>query len=223
MNEVDRWMSSGAGVQEGLRLLCKYAPNRHIESLIRKAPGRFGYLLKEILAPHASSPQLQHQAERRKFREEWTFLSEPDCPAELKILAADKITAWRNYVDAHAELFNCTSPEECFEIAKKILENFLNNRKILSEFSNYRDHHKVLGKHPIFKESQKMAELRSLTLGDLIKKQKNLQNAIWRTEALLRKGDHPELSAQRESGVKEKRRMLADVKRMIEDYEDRRK
>lgn len=222
MNEVDRWMSSGAGVQEGLRLLSIYAPNRHIESLVRKAPGRFGYLLKELLSPHASSPQVQYQTERRKFREEWTFLSEPDCPAELKILAADKITAWRNYVDAHAEMFNCTDPDECFETAKKVLENFLNNRKILSEFSNYRDHHRVLGKHPIFRESQKLAELRSLPLGKLIRKQKNLQDAIWRTEALLRKGDRPELSAERQSRIEEKRRMLSDVKRMIEDYEDRR-
>ena len=30
MNEVDRWLESGAGAREGLRLLSKYAPNEVI-------------------------------------------------------------------------------------------------------------------------------------------------------------------------------------------------
>ena len=40
---------------------------------------------------------------------------------ELKVLAADKITAYHNYVSLHERLFDCMTPEDCFGIAKKLL------------------------------------------------------------------------------------------------------
>ena len=51
MNEIDRWIESGAGVQDGLRLLNIYAPNRHIEKLVKGDARRFGYLLNDALLP----------------------------------------------------------------------------------------------------------------------------------------------------------------------------
>ena len=93
LNEIDRWIDSGAEVQEGLRLLSTYAPNRHLDTLVRKAPKRFSYLLKASLLPFSSKRSIVvsalQPAPKVKFRESWPFLSEPDCPHELKILAAD--------------------------------------------------------------------------------------------------------------------------------------
>ena len=225
MNEIDRWFESGAGVQDGLRLLSVYAPNRHIEKLVKGDSRRFGYLLSDILGNFASRPRPSRCSDAAKvsgFRENWPFLADPDCPDELKILAADKITAWQNYVDAHEDLWLCATPEQCFETAKKVIKNFDQNRKILSEFSHYREHHSILGEHPIFKERERMFRIREMTVSELVRRQKNLKDAIWRTEALIRNGDKPHLRAAREDGIAEKRRLLAETERMIADYEQRR-
>lgn len=227
MNEIDRWIDSGAEVQEGLRLLSIYAPNRHLDALVRKAPKRFSRLLRAVLLPFSTRPRVtvaQQAAPTPKvrFRESWPFLSEPDCPPELKILAADKITAWEESMKAHEELFQCTTPEQCYETAKKVVENYSNNRKIFSEFTHYKEHHSVLGEHPIFRESRQTAELRAMPIMELVRKRENLEEAIWRAGNEIRKGDKPHLRPLREERIAAKRRMLAEVKRMIDDYEQRR-
>lgn len=225
MNEIDKWFESGAGVQDGLRLLSIYAPNRHIEKLVKGNPRYFGYLLTDILGQFVSRPRPSRQdtaSNGSKFRENWPFLAEPDCPVQLKILAADKITAWQNYVDAHEDLWLCATSEQCFETAKKIIKNFDQNRKILSEFSHYREHHRILGKHPIFKEQESISKIRGMTLSELIRRQKNLKDAIWRTEALIKNGDKPHLRTSREDSIAEKRRLLSEIEKMIADYEHRR-
>ena len=222
-NEVDRWLSSGAEVQEGLRLLSIYAPNRHLDALVRRAPEKFAGLLKTALSKFATVPPTPGpERPRVKFRESWPFLSEPDCPKELKILAADKITAWEESVRGHEELFTCTTPEQCYETARKVVENFSQNRKIFSEFTHYKEHHTILGEHPIFRESRESAELRAMSIMELVRKKQNLEEAIWRAGNEIRKGDRPHLRPEREARIAAKRRMLAEVERMIEDYEQRR-
>ncbi len=233
MNEIDRWIDSGAEVQEGLRLLNIYAPNTHLDALVRKAPKRFTGLLERKLsgfsdlhrsvgAQSGSAAASSAVRPRTRFRENWPFLSEPDCPPELKILAADKITAWEESVRGHGELFQCTTPEECFETAKKVLENFSNNRKIFSEFTHYREHHAILGEHPVFRESRRMTELRALPVLELVRRKENLEEAIWRAGNEIAKGTKPHLKAEREARMEEKRRLLAEVERMLKDYEEQR-
>ena len=48
MNEIDRWIRQGAEVNEGLRLLGIYAPNKWLDALVRKSP-RFRHLMDERL------------------------------------------------------------------------------------------------------------------------------------------------------------------------------
>ena len=221
--DVDRWLGSGAGVREGLRLLSIYAPNRHLDRLVRLAPERYGYLLKQRLAKLSSSPGMKTMAFPRRpgaFREQWPFLSEPDCPAELKVLAADKISAYWNYVEGHEQLWNCRSLTECYEAAKQVVENFLQNRRIEDEFCSWRDRHVLLGKHPVFRQSRRLRELRSLSIVELVRKKKNLEGAIWRVKDEIRRGDRPHLLASRERRLKEKEEQLAEVERMIQSYED---
>ena len=67
-----------------------------------------------------------------------------------------------------------------------------------------------------------MSQIREMTVSELVRRQKNLKDAIWRTEALIRNGDKPHLRAGREDSIAEKRRLLAETERMIADYEQRR-
>ena len=224
MNEVSKWIMSGAEVREGLRLLSIYAPNKHLETLISAQPTRYAGLLKKKLMQFADMIPMEEVKPARpsvSFREQWPFLSDPKCPPELKVLAADKITAYHNYVEGHTELYTCTTLEACFETAKKVIKNFSENRKILSEFRFFKEHGRCLGKHEIFAETRRIAELRALPISQLFRKQKNLEGAIWRIGNEISKGTKPHLLTEREARMESKKRELAEVNRMIEDFENR--
>ena len=220
-NEIDRWISSGAEVTEGLRLLGIYAPNRWLDSLVRKAPKEYSRLLKKALLPFATEvPFSQTLTKGGRFREDWPFLSEPDCPMELKALAADMITSWHNYVNAHEELFSCTTPEECYETAEKTIKNFTQNSSSRLEFQYYKDHHRILGRHPVFALSKKMDELRRLPVTSLVRKRDNVRDSVWRAEREIRRGDRPDLKARREERLARLRMTLDEINRMIDEYEE---
>lgn len=223
MNKVSQWIKNGAGVEEGLRLLSEYAPDPYTERLVKISPTRFGYLLQQKLQRFADS-ESEHvptYQEQNQFRKQWPFLSDPDCPHELKILAADKITAYHNYVSGHRDLFQCTDLESCFETAKKIIKNYTENRKIVSEFAYFKEHRKCLGKHPIFLEMERLSEVRALPISELFRRKKNLEQNIWRIQSEMSKGDKPHLQAERESRLEARRRELRETERLIADYDKR--
>lgn len=219
-NEIDRWICSGAEVTEGLRLLSIYAPNKWLDALVRKAPKEYSHLLKKALLPFATEvPFSQTLTKGGRFREDWPFLSEPDCPTELKALAADMITSWHNYVNAHEDLFKCTTPEECFEAAEKTVRNFYHNSVSRTEFQYYKEHHRILGKHPIFALTKKLDNLRRMPITELIRKRRNVQDSIWRAEREIKKGDHPDLKVSREERLSRLKMTLDEINRMIKEYE----
>lgn len=219
-NEIDRWICSGAEVTEGLRLLSIYAPNKWLDALVRKAPKEYSHLLKKALLPFATEvPFSQTLTKGGRFREDWPFLSEPDCPTELKALAADMITSWHNYVNAHEDLFKCTTPEECFEAAEKTVRNFYLNSVSRTEFQYYKEHHRILGKHPIFALTKKLENLRRMPITELIRKRRNVQDSIWRAEREIKKGDRPDLKVSREERLSRLKMTLDEINRMIKEYE----
>jgi hypothetical protein len=103
--------------------------------------------------------------ETKSLREEFPFLKNEDCPNELKILVADKITAWNMYQEAHAKLLQFEKGElvlneaEQTELSKKSVTAFAENQAIYDELNCYKETGKMLGVHPIFKELQLQREV----------------------------------------------------------------
>ena len=95
------------------------------------------------------------------------------------------------------------------------MENYRQNRKILSEFAYYREHRKCLGKHEVFASMKRLEKLRGMSVVELVKRQRNLAGAIWRIRSEIRKGDKPHLLAEREARLKEKELELSEVNRLI--------
>ena len=179
-DDIRRWIESGADLRTGGRFLTLLSPNPGLARLVELNPRRYMPLLiqklKEVSGLTEMPRSVCPEKPPRPLREEWPFLAEKDCPNELKILAADKITCYRSYVEAHEKLFSCTSAEECYETAKNLIKSFTQNRKILSEFTYYREHHRILGRHPIFGELKKAAALRRLSIPELCRKRDNLKD-----------------------------------------------
>ena len=219
MTEIEQWLKSGAGVQEGLRLLSVYKPNPWLARMVERHPEKYRRLLVEALTGVKRNAVVETAVRSRSLREDWPFLSKPDCPPELKILAADKITAWRGYVQEHEKLYACITLEDCLETAKKCIFFYSQNRKILSEFAYYKEHGTVLGKHPVFEEMNHRRELVSMGILGLERRRGNLRDAIWRLGKQLRSGDRPDLAPGRAALLETKERELNEIEKMIADYE----
>lgn len=127
--------------------------------------------LKDELETLKSLPKI----DAKSIRVEFPFLNEKDCPDELKILMADKITAWNEYLDAHEQIFKIHSgeivgtEEETAAYAEKAVKAFDENQKIYDELNAYQTTGKVLGLHPIFKRLQLTREVEEMTADELVK------------------------------------------------------
>ena len=201
-----------------------YAPNPYLERIVTANPPLFQGYLKSALQPFADTMDAQAPLEAPassgyRFREEWPFLENPDCPIELKILANDKITAYHKTIELHKKLFSCISPEECFETAKNLLKNFRQNRQITAEFTHYRESGHVLGKHPVFQLTKSFDEYRKMSVVALIQERDRLKGAIWRAESEIRRGNKPHLKESRLERIALKRQRLEVVERIILDSE----
>lgn len=220
MTEIEQWLRSGAGVPEGLRLLSIYKPNPHLARMVERHPDKYAHLLLKALTGVDRKSISETAVRRPGIRETWPFLSEPDCPPELKILAADKITAYRGFAREHAKLFSCATLEECLDTAKKCVNFYCQNRKIFSEFAYYKEHGVVLGKHPVFDEMRHRRELLSMSILDMERRRQNLRDAIWRLDKQIRMGDRPDLEASRMDLLETKKNELAEIESLIEDYDN---
>lgn len=218
MNEIEKWMSGEADVREGLRLLSEYSPNEWLSRLVEAHPERYKGLLIRALGGQSRADAARYAARSSSLRKDWPFLSEPDCPMELKILAADKITAYREFARFHDRLYSCTTQEECAETAKKCVESFNQNCRINYEFSYYQENRKILGKHPIFAELRQTRELRSMDVLTLADKKRRLLAAIAKLETKIRRSGRPDLEADRMGLIQAKRRQLAEAESMIGNY-----
>lgn len=125
--EIRAWLRAGAEVTAGLLLFSQFSNNTRFASLVKIKPAKYRPLLIEKLCTLAgiTPPSEEARPARRRFRDDFPFLRAPDCPPELKILAADKITAHERYIQAHERLFDCTTLNECYTTAREAIENFL--------------------------------------------------------------------------------------------------
>lgn len=110
-----------------------------------------------------------------KLREEYPFLREESTPQELKALVTDKINAWYDFAEAHAELAHnaySTSSQELIakvnELAEKAIDKFQLNADIKKELDFYKEKGKVLGIVPQLKFLKIDQELDEMSEAELV-------------------------------------------------------
>ena len=227
--DIQDYLKAGAPYEEGVRLFLLAKGNKHpfAKLLERKTSGAHQALIQELCRIAGFSPSvmsryetshLQINQRKKSFREDFPFLDLPDCPPELKILAANKISAYRNYTRGHAELFGCCNNQEQYNTVKKVVENYIENRLIMREFEYYKRHNDVLGIHPIFASFRKLQELRKLGVVELVKKRDKIEHNIWRIESEIKKNKQPHLQVEREQRLQERKNELAEIERILKSY-----
>jgi len=129
----------------------------------------------EELKKEVETLKLAPKLDAKQIRVEFPFLNEKDCPDEMKILVADKITAWNHYLALQEEIAAAESGEkpktneEVAILANEAVKAFDENQKIYDELNCYQTTGKVLGVHPIFKKLQLTREVEDMTADELIK------------------------------------------------------
>lgn len=233
---VHNWLLGGADPQVGLRLFMDYCePNKAISRILSKDPSKHLQTIKSSLLKKAELPYttsviptttsvISTEAERsndtarkqvNKLRNQWPFLSDPECPPELKLLISDKITAYRNCAQEYNNLSNATTANEQHNAVRSLVTNFINNHDIYKELKHYKDTGMILGDHTIFAQYQRIKDLRSLQTMDLFKKKKNLEHAIWRNERNIKSDQRADLLHTRQEKIKELKMQLAEVDRLL--------
>lgn len=211
---IKKWVESGCAFSEGSRIFIElYGRDNSLGSLLKSGSKPVQFALRIVLCKYAGI-----KAGRKKFREDYPFLKDTDCPTELKILAADKISAYHKYVSAHDQLFSCATTAEQLIVVRELVESYIDNMQIHKELKYYKEHQSPLGDHPIFAVSKLADKIRNKNIVDLIQYKKNLQDNIYRIEYELAKGKQKHLEVERRKRLEDKGKLL----RLVEDFIDQR-
>lgn len=131
------------------------------------------------------------------FREEYPFFNNPDVPEEFKILASDKITAFKILQKGHEILLAAgngesdLSEEELAVLATEVAEADELNALIKEEFDHYQETGEILGKHRIFSERNLVKKIEQMTGEDKSKRITNLGTYIRRDKKKLAEQTDP--------------------------------
>lgn len=222
---VINWLNSGANIQEGVRLIEESSAPSLVLRLIKSNPISnkrqiVQYLCEKYCIDDKYNvvigiPEVIVKRKIKPFREEFPYLNRPDCPVELETLASRKFTRYHAYVDLHTKLKDCTSLDDCARVSKEIIDNYIDNRSIWNELNYYQQHNKLLGKHPIFLEFRKRKELLTLPVRDLIYRQQQVVNNIWRVKNELAKRNKPHLDIERKARLSSYEAELSDINRLL--------
>jgi heme oxygenase len=113
--------------------------------------------------------------EASNVREEFAFLNEENCPTVFYEIVGRRITASKTYQKGHATLQKVAAKEleltneETLALTKKTNDAFTENQLLWDELNHFKDKNEILGKHPMFKESNIQKEVALMNNDTMIK------------------------------------------------------
>lgn len=225
---IEDWLASGADYDTGLKHYVHAVGKGHPSIYILRKKNEANYkLLVKSLCRRAGIPFPTSTSEpptatghpspapTKKLRDDYTFLSEPGTPPELKVLVSNKITAYHHYKSAHAKLFENLPEDQEFANVRNLVENYIENHAIHQELAHYQKNRTILGKHPIFEEMQRLKKYRHTNSVELFKQKKRIEHNIWRIKKLIESGDKPHLRVERLAKIKAYELELSEIDRFI--------
>ncbi|MEI7487456.1 MAG: hypothetical protein WCJ72_08615 [Chryseobacterium sp.] len=127
--------------------------------------------------------------EGMKLRNEYPFLDNPNTPDELKVLVADKITAYKQYAGVVMSIIEAENQEDSetklYELAKDALAAYEVNQDIKKELDFYRDSEgRILGEHPKLEMLRMKQDVNDMSEADLVKNRANAQKNVSKNTGL---------------------------------------
>lgn len=104
----------------------------------------------------------------------------------MKLLISDRISAYHRYVEAHEQLYNCSTPEQSTVVAGNLIEDFLENQLIHKELKHYNDTRTLLKEHSIFEEQEIHDRIFALTLPELVARRNASKKSLRAVKSALK-------------------------------------
>lgn len=107
------------------------------------------------------------------LREEFPFLSAPDCPDMMFVVVGKRISSFRKYQELHAKIQDINegtvevSEDDKLEIILACDAAAEENRKLWDELNYFNEKGEILGKHPLFRETIAKREVDQMTAKEL--------------------------------------------------------
>ncbi|MDK7375976.1 hypothetical protein QP519_10565 [Weeksella virosa] len=121
-----------------------------------------------------------------KFRDEFSFLDDEDTPAELKILASDRISTYRQLQEKRKELENETlTNSQRAALTKEITQLDEENSLLWDELKHYQNKKEILGKHEIFLTYNLEKKVKLMSAPEILQRAETLKNQV-RTAKMAR-------------------------------------
>lgn len=228
-DEVITWLMSGAEVKKGVVLMQRagapFSAIRMVEThperngmVIRTwLMNRFGIIPSDLHSDGDKSIRQNGCQTSHAFRDDFPFLNDPDCPVQLEALASRKITRYHEYVKLHSQLRFCQNLQQCSLLCGQVINSFIENRAIYAELNYYKEHHALLGKHPIFASYNRRKDMLNMSIKDLVKRKTQLEDNIWRVKNEIKKGTKPHLDVSRRERLYSYQAELAEVNRLLNE------
>lgn len=149
-----------------------------LDAFIKFIVGKFTELVAEKVVETENAALLTENQEAKTditLREEFPFLNDPDCPDELKILVADKLTAYAKYKKGVEFLKQIedgsatATDEEINFLGKEVTEAFEENQEIYKELNVFKETGVLLGEHPLFTKLALTREVEAMSAEERIK------------------------------------------------------
>jgi hypothetical protein len=125
-----------------------------------------------IIAEGAGS---EFKEELQPIRQEFPFLNDKDCPHVFYTIVGLRISKYKQYQELHVKLQKANSDEFGYNEAQKLQITsdceaaFNENKKLWDELNYYNINKAILGKHPMFGESNIQKEVELMTNDDMYK------------------------------------------------------
>lgn len=134
---------------------------------------------------------------------------------QLEALVSRKFQKYHAYVRKHKQLRDCTSLVECADMSRQVIDDYMDNRLIWEELNYYKEHRTLLGKHPAFAEFNRRKILLNFSIKELIGRQRQVLDNIWRIKSEMKKKDKPHLDVIRRERLTGYENELSDINRII--------
>jgi uncharacterized protein (UPF0297 family) len=206
-------------LHEELRKLADISPNE-LKSILKSKPENITpevvekVVIEEKLITSTDIPEKVKKA--IKLRKEFPFLNEKDCPDELKILVADMLTTHACYVKNHEKLFQNITEEQKDDIAKDVVEDYLENRQIWEELNHYKEHGAVKGEHPIFAQMEKLHKYDEMSINNLHKNRERVYGNMMKNQKLLENEPEHKNTVNRKEAVESYKLELTHIDTLID-------
>lgn len=219
--EIITWIREGCDIHRGVALYLQYGDNDHFKTLLSINPGKHRQRLRLLLTrlagvKSADYSEVFREQEQDKFRKMYPYLGDYDCPIELKALAADKISTYWKCVELHKKLFECHRNIDCRDVAMELVHTFIEDQTIKQELDYYKHHRGFLGLHRIFDSQKRITQIRGMSIRELVRKERQLKDNIWRIKNEISKSDKPHLLPERQARLREKENELKLVEKMLD-------